>query len=660
MLARKSIVFKLIFVITLCSVLIFAVTLGYNYYESRRILEKELENNARNLALSLVNRVESELLPVAKVAEGMARSLETGSYTEKELLALVRTTVAENQGIYGSGIAFEPYAFNKVQRLYAPYFYREKGKITFIRLEKAYEYVPYLYWDWYQIPRELGKEEWSEPYFDEGGGNVPMSTCAVPFYEEKGGTKRLKGIVGVDIPLDSLTKLVSSVKILKTGYAALLSRNGMVLAHPLKNAIMNETFFSIAESRHDTSLREIGKKMVKGESGFVHYTSLVGVKSWMYYAPIRSTGWTLAVVFPETELLENVRKLSLTMAVMGFTGILLLTLAVFFFANSITRPLRSLVAATEVMASGNFDVELPLVRSNDEVGVLTLSFQSMIKSLKEYIRNLTETTAAKERIQSELKVATDIQASLLPRLFPAFPDRPEFDIFASMDPAKEVGGDFYDFFFIDDDNLCFLIADVADKGVPAALYMMVAKTLLKSEGQRLGEPDLILSYVNNILALDNDSCMFATVFCAILDTRSGEVRFANAGHNPPLVIEPQGIRYLTLKSGFVLGPVPNSVYQTERMTLQPGDTLFLYTDGVTEAKNPEEELYGESRLLEALKECSKENVADMIHCIRVEVTKYANGAPQSDDVTMVAIKYKGVKKREEALSEEVLGKKVKK
>ena len=637
----KSIVTRLILVITVSGSLIFAITLGYNYYQSRIVLEKELENNARNLAMSLVNKVESELVSVSKVAEGVARSLETGRYTEQELHTLVRTTVASNAGIYGCSVAYEPYAFNRIHRLYAPYYYRDKGKIKFTRLDTSYNNLPYLYWDWYQIPKELDKIEWSEPYFDDGGGNIPMSTCSVPFYEKSGGARHLKGIVGTDITLDSLTELVSSVKILKTGYAALLSRNGMILAHPLKGAIMNETFFSIAESRHESSLRELGKKMIRGESGFVLYKSLVGVRSWMYYTPIHTTGWTLAVVFPESELLEHVRMLSITMAVMGLAGTLLLTIAVVSIARSITKPLRSLVAATTLMGSGNFDVELPTVRSNDEVGVLTNSFLMMVTSLKEYIRNLTETTAAKERIQSELKVATDIQASLLPRLFPAFPDRPEFDIYASMDPAKEVGGDFYDFFFIDETNLCFLIADVADKGVPAALYMMVAKTLLKSEGQRLGEPDLILSYVNNILATDNDSCMFATVFCAILDTRSGEVRFANAGHNPPLIISSEGIQYLALQAGFVLGPIPNMLYTTERITLLPGDTLFLYTDGVTEAKNPKEELYGESRLLYALQGAPKEELRDLIHYIRAEVRQHANGAPQSDDVTMVALKYRG-------------------
>jgi sigma-B regulation protein RsbU (phosphoserine phosphatase) len=207
-----------------------------------------------------------------------------------------------------------------------------------------------------------------------------------------------------------------------------------------------------------------------------------------------------------------------------------------------------------------------------------------------------------------------------------------------MVPAKEVGGDFYDFFFIDEKNLCFLIADVSDKGVPAALYMMVAKTLLKTEGQRLGEPDRMLNSVNKILAADNESCMFTTVFCAILDITTGEVRFANAGHNPPLIIDSEGVRYLTLKPGLMLGALTETVYVIERIMLKPGDALFLYTDGVTEARNPDDELYGELRLLNALQLAPKEELSEMIHHISIELTQHASGAPQSDDITMLAIR----------------------
>jgi sigma-B regulation protein RsbU (phosphoserine phosphatase) len=641
MLAHESIVRKLVLVITVSSSAIFAAALAYNYASSRAMLEKELESNARNLALSLVNRVEIELSSVAKTTEGMARALEISAYAEPELLSLIHSTLEANPDIYGSTIAFEPYAFSARLRLYAPYLYRHSGQIELRRLEDSYLDIPYVHWDWYQIPRELGRVEWTEPYFDEGAGNILMSSCSVPFYGNAGGVRRLRGVVAANISLNSLTKLVSSVRILKTGYAALLSRNGVILAHPLENAIMNESFFSIAEARKDVSLRSLGKKMVRGESAFVHYESLLGVTSWMYYAPIRSTGWTLAVVFPEAELLASVKRLTLTMVSIGLVGVLMLTVAVVSIATSITGPLRSLAEATHAMSSGNFDVELPSIRSRDEVGRLATDFRVMRDSLKQYVIDLTETTAAKERIQSELRVATEIQASLLPRTFPPFPTRPEFEIFASMDPAKEVGGDFYDFFFVGSDDLCFLIADVADKGVPAALYMMVAKTLLKSEGQRLGEPDRILASVNRVLAEDNERCMFASVLCGIIDVRTGNVRVANAGHNPPVVVRADGASCLRLKPGPMLGPTADAVYETERIALRPGDTLFLYTDGVTEATNPAEEAYGESRLLCALQRIGNSDPTRMIHHVRAEVLHHADGAPQSDDVTMVAIKYRG-------------------
>jgi len=636
MFTTNSISSKLILVITLSSAGIFAITIGYFYHSSRVALERELESNARNLVLASVNRVDKELTAIGKVAEGVARSLETGYYSDQALNTLLTETMEGNQHIYGIGAMFEPDSVTTGAQPVAPYFYREHSQLFFAPEED----FQFLTQDWYQIPKELEKKEWSEPYFD-GGGAMLMTSCSLPFFEESGDRRLFRGIVVADVSLDWLTEIVASIKVLKTGYSVLISRNGTMLTHPNKEMIMNETIFSIAESLNNPTLRGIGRKMVQGESGFTSHTGTNGVKSWMYYAPVASTSWTLAVVFPEAELFAEVRSLTIKIALMGMAGILLLAIAVAFIARSITAPLHALANATEAVSAGDFDVVLPPVRSQDEVGKLTQAFIAMNSALKEYIRNLTETTAAKERIQSELKVATDIQASLLPQIFPAFPERPEIDIFASMDPAKEVGGDFYDFFFIDDDNLCFLIADVSDKGVPAALYMMVTKTLLKSEGQRLGEPDQILACVNNILAENNDSCMFATVFCAILNIKTGEVRYANAGHNPPLVLDSSGIRYLALLPGFVLGPMEGIAYTTERLTLQPGDILFLFTDGVTEATNSANELFGEPQLLAALQSGPQDDLVGMVHHIRAEVRRHASGAPQSDDVTMVALKYRG-------------------
>lgn len=640
MLRNISIVTKLVLIIGFSSVIIFGVTLGYNYHQSRLLLQTELQSNARNLALSLVNRVETELTAVIKLTESTVRSLETIEHNEHSMMSLLEATLQQNSELYGSAIAFEPYAFKATQAFYAPYYYRDGDAIKFSRLEDSYQNLPYIHWDWYQIPKELQKAEWSEPYFDEGASNILVSTYSVPFYAQSDGRKQFKGVVTADVSLDGLTNLISSVKVLDTGYAALLSRNGMILAHPLKESIMNDTFFSIAESRNDPAMRELGRKMTRGETGFVLYKSLMGTRSWMYYAPIPSTGWTLAVVFPEHELMKNTRKMSLTMATMGFGGVALLILAIVYITRLIIRPLRTLANAADEIAKGNFDVALPKVNAGDEVSMLTQDFEMMRKSLKDYIQTLTETTAAKERIQSELKVATNIQASLLPRIFPAFPTHPEFDIFASMVPAKEVGGDFYDFFFIDEKRLCFLIADVSDKGVPAALYMMVAKTLLKSEGQRLKQPDQILESVNRTLAIDNDACMFATVFLGILDTSTGEVCFSNAGHNPPLLINEQGVAYLKLQPGLMIGPIEDTAYATEKLTLKPGDTLFLYTDGVTEAKNPQNTLFGEDNLESALANVADKDLPDIVSHISKEVAKHANGAPQSDDITMLALRIK--------------------
>jgi len=639
--AGRSIVAHLVLLISGFSVLILAVTLGYNYVNSRAMLRKELESNARNLATSVANRVDADLVAAAKVAEGLALAVELGDPTEAELLALMRATFAANPSIARSAVAFEPYAFRRTTRLYAPYVYRAGGEVRLGRLEERYRDVPYPAWDWYQIPRELERPDWSEPYFDEGAANVALATYSVPFFRTDGGTRVFRGVATAGIALDSLTSLVNAVRILETGYAALISRNGMILAHPLKDAIMNESFFSIAEGRNDPALRAIGRKMVRGESGFVHYTSIVGVRSWMYYTPIRTAGWTLAVVFPERELLATVNRLTFRMGAIGVAGLLLLLASAVSIATSITRPLRSLALATHRLSEGDFDGPLPRLRAHDEVADLAHDFEAMQTSLKHYIADLTETTAAKERIQSELKVATDIQASLLPRVFPPFPQRPEFDIFASMDAAKEVGGDFYDFFLIDDSQLCFLIADVADKGVPAALYMMVAKTLLKTEGQRLRSPEQILASVNDILAADNERCMFATVFCGILDVRTGEVRYANAGHNPPLLVGAGTVRYLAVPPGRMLGPLPGAAFALERLTLAVGETLFLYTDGVTEARDRDDRLYGEPALQAALERAARETPETMIHAVRAAVRAHAGDAPQSDDVTMVALTYRG-------------------
>ena len=645
MLKNRGIAFKLIILITLSSSLIFLLIFTYNYYASRRMIEKNVEENAKNLALSTVNRIEIVLRSVQELTENIACFLENSTYNKKELLQFHQITVANNPEIYGSAIAFEPYSFDKNSPAFAPYFYKENGKIGLKYLQDVLKYN-YFVSDWYQIPKELNRPIWSEPYFDEGAGNIMMATYSVPFHKNVKGNRQFMGIVTADVSLEWLRDMLLSIKILKTGYAFLISKNGTIISHYNKELIMNETIFSVAEERGDALLREIGRKMLRGESGFVPFRSIIrGRPCRMYYAPIPSSRWSIAVIFPKDELTEDVVHLSRTVIFLGITGILLLSTAVVLNTRSITKQLRELSEAAERIGTGNLDIELPPVRSGDEVGKLTAAFHYMKTSLKEYIAKLTEATAAKERIESELKIASEIQMGILPKKFPPFPDRTEFDIFATIKPAKEVGGDFYDFFFIDQEHLCFIIADVSGKGIPAAIFMAVTRTLIKAiatPGMTSGE---ILTKVNEELCIGNDSNMFVTVFCGILNTKTGEVIYTNAGHNPPLIIHKgKEVTWLEGERNIMAGAMEQFVYKTEKFILQDGDKVFMYTDGVTEAMNEREELFTDDRLEKEIITIQEKPVREIVAGIMEKVVSFAHGAPQSDDITMMVVKFNGGEK----------------
>jgi sigma-B regulation protein RsbU (phosphoserine phosphatase) len=643
MLKNRGIAFKLIFFFTLSSGLIFLLIFSFNYRFSRRMIEKNVEDNARNLVLSKVNRIESVLLSVRKIPENLASFLETGSCNKEELLHLLRTVVENNPEIYGTAVAFEPIEVDGKSIPFAPYFCKSNGRIEFTDLGKtSYQYVR---WDWYQIPKELRQPCWSEPYYDEGGGNILMATYSVPFYKKVGGKRKFTGIVTADISLGGLQEVVSSIKVLQTGYGFLISKNGTIVTHPLKELIMNETLFGVAEAREDPQLREIGRKMIRGESGFIPFRSIISEQEcWMYYTPIPSNGWSLAVLFPQDEFTADIVRLNRIVIILGVVGLLLLSIAVAFIARSITNPLRAMARVTKTIATGNLDIELPVVKSGDEVGKLSEAFQYMKDSLKEYIKQLTETTASKERIESELKIAHDIQMSILPKIFPPFPERSEFDIYAMIEPAREVGGDFYDFFFTDDENFCFVIGDVSGKGVPASLFMAVAKTLIKATALKGIDPGKILTEVNRELSQGNDSCMFATIFCGLLNTKTGVLSFANGGHNTPFLIRGgREVTYLEGKRGLVVGAMEESAYETERINLRFGDALFMYTDGVTEAVNGGGELFSDDRLKRQVIALQGKSIQEMIGGIMEEIHSFSHGAEQYDDIAMLMIRFNGEK-----------------
>jgi sigma-B regulation protein RsbU (phosphoserine phosphatase) len=649
MLKHRGIAFKFAFFIFSSCALIFVIVFTYDYLFSRRIITDLIEENADHLTSFTVSEIETVLASVEKVPDNLAYSLEQSSYTKEGLLNLLRSVVEHNQEIYGATIAFEPFAFDKDVEYFAPYYYEKEGKIRFKNL--AAESYAYANWDWYKVPKNLNRPAWSEPYYDKGGGEVIMTTYSVPFYKTVDGKKKFMGIVTADIHLSWLHDMISSIKIGETGYGFLISGKGTIITHPEKKLVMNENLSRIAESHGDKRLGSIVKDMMKGKSGFVASKSLVtGKECWMAYKPIPTSGWSLGVLFPRAELMADITNLSKRVSALGLAGILILVAVIVLISGTITRPLRALARSTKDIAGGNLDFKLPLIRSGDEVGNLAASFVYMKNALKRYIRELTETTAAKERMESELKVAHDIQMGIVPKAFPPFPERPEFSMHAVLEPAREVGGDLYDFFFTDDEHLCFVIGDVSGKGVPAALFMAMTITLIKSTAKKVRSPDEILNRINKELSHANDSCMFVTVFCGILNTVTGEVRYANAGHNPPLIArkgkEPE---FLTGAASTVAGVDEDTVYTKESIFLQPGDTIYMYTDGLTEAFNRERVMFSEERLKEEVSLHRKDPVKEFAGNILQEVKSFTVGAPQSDDITVLVLRYEGSKKGVEPL-----------
>jgi len=638
---NRGLAFKLILLILSSVTLIFLLIFSYNYLYSRKIIVKNIENNARNLAGATVNRIDVILSSVEKVPENLACFLENFQCSGEELNRLLRSIVENNEKIYGSTIAFEPWAYDAKGKRYAPYYYKKNGELKYANLaEESYEYS---YWDWYQIPKELNRPVWSEPYFDKGGGNIIMSTYSVPFYRMFEGKKRFAGIITADISLSRLQEIVAAIKIEETGYGFLISKKGTFVTHPGKKLIMNETIFSVAEARGDKGLEEIGREMIQGESGFVLSKSIhTGKMCWMVYEPLASSGWSFGALFPQDELMADITRLNRIVLFAGIIGFLFLFTVIVLISRSITGPLRELSSATEDIATGNLDISIPEIKTKDEVGKLAESFDYMKKSLKQYIADLTETTAIKERIESELQIAHDIQMGFLPKIFPPFPEVPEFDLYAILDPAREVGGDLYDFFFLDDDHLCFNVGDVAGKGVPASLFMVITKTLTKTKAAKGMTPDMILNQVNQDISTDNPLLLFVTLFLGILNINDGTLEYSNGGHNPPYIIRATGdIEKVETTSGLALGVIEDFSFQSKRVVLNKGDSIFIYSDGVTEAMNSKLELFSEKRLERELNNLRGRSVKETITGIMEKIREFSQDEPQADDITMMIIKYNG-------------------
>lgn len=616
------------------------------------------EENAKSRIEIANQRINSMLVGVEVAVENAIPDVEANLKNPDQMYEIVQTILDLNPGVIGSAVAFEPYYYPQKGEHFSPYAYRTvNGTIETKQLGTS-EYE-YHFMDWYQIPKLLKKSCWSEPYYDTGGGEQMMTTYSHPIYDKEG---RLMAVLTADVSLNWLTDLVakSDVELNErlTGkkadstnvefndeflyshaYSFIIGRGAAYITHPMTERILSDTYFIYSMETNDSIDAQIGYDMVDGLSG-MREISRDGVKYLICYAPIERTGWSMATVIPASIIYGSSRWLSILILCIMLAGLVALFLICNSVVKRITRPLARFADSADEVAKGNLDATLPDIKTKDEMARLSQSFSLMQTSLKQQMEELRQSTASKAAIESELKVASDIQMSMLPKIFPAYPERDDIDIFGQLTPAKAVGGDLFDF-FIRDEKLFFCIGDVSGKGVPAALVMAVTRAQFRTVSSHESMPERIITRLNEAMSEGNDSNMFVTLFVGVLDLPTGRLRYCNAGHDAPMLIG-SNIGMLPCDSNLPVGVMGDWKFTMQETQIDPFTTIFLYTDGLTEAENIDHAQFTEQRILEVANETLASNShkpALLVESMTNAVREFVNGAEQSDDLTLLAIQY---------------------
>ena len=631
---RGSISGRLTARVLIVSAIIFTLTFTAFLRMAANKVREEATHKAHSELSNAIHQIDAVLESVEVAIENTAWIVPHRLDSPDFMYDITERLLKNNEFIYGSSIAFEPGYFGSEGHFFAPYSYRdENGEIKSKQLGS--ETYDYHYMDWYQIPKLLDRPYWSEPYYDDGGGDMIMTTYSKPLYDSNG---KMYAMITADLSLEWLTDLVGKIKAFDTSYNLMVSRNSSYIVNPNRDLILNETIFSSTYGDNEESLKKLQDDMVNCRAGEVLRKNN-GARYFVFYSPVETTCWSVAIVCPVSELYKGVKKMRDTLIVLGVLSLILMIAMSHKGIRKVVAPIEEFSDVAKKIANGDFAVELPKIKSNDELKELHDSFEHLQHSLVQYIEELKSTTANKERIESELRIAHSIQMGMIPKIFPPFPERDDVALAAKLVPAKEVGGDLYDF-FIENEKLYFIIGDVSGKGIPASLVMAVTCRLFRSVASHFDKPEEIISSLNESLADGNDSNMFCTAFLGILDLKTGQLQYCNAGHNAPLIIDDKGkVSPIKVIPNLPLGLFSGFPYQGQETVIGKQMMMYMFTDGVNEAENKSMEQFGDERLISLLRSNCSLEPNEILEKTFAEVKLHANGADQSDDITIMCIKY---------------------
>ena len=583
----KSLQTKSSLALLVTAAVLIELTSAVQYWYAKKGIREQVEQRAKSELKVKGLEIQNILTAVEVATKNHAWEAEQMLALPDSMYSVARRLAEQNDQIVGAGISFVPNFYPKMGRWFEPYVKAEKGKAA-VMSQLGSETHDYTQMDFYTMTMKSGEPYWSEPYLDSDGAHAMVTTYAYPLRDKTG---KVVAIMGADVSLDWLEKLINASHIYPSSYNMMISRTGQLMVCPVESLVMRQNIQEATAGMKDTTMQSINREMLAGRSGQTMVTDDNGEKNYVFYSPIKgTTGWSMAVVCSDKEIYYGLRQV-------GFNLLLLMLFGLALMAYIIARAIR------------NF-------------------------------KRLQAVNAEKERIGSELRIANGIQMGMLPKIFPPYPDRDDMDIYGSLVPAKEVGGDLYDF-YIRDEKLFFCIGDVSGKGVPASLVMAVTRSLFRTVSAHEDNPSNIVMKLNEAMTEMNESCMFVTLFVGALDLSTGRLHYCNAGHCPPLLIGNE-LTLLPVDTNIPVGFLAEWQYTSQQITLPSQTSIFLYTDGLTEARNAEKEMFGKQRMNDVIRKAIEEGKTAPEQTIRMMAeakNRFVNGNEQSDDLTMLAIKY---------------------
>ena len=641
------------------------------------IKQEELDLYKSYLTITNAN-VGRVLTDVSTATINHVSEIEGSLAQPDKMFGFMKEVVSQNSHIRSCGISFvADYYPNKGHR-FCPYAIRDTlGNVQVYNDANASH--DYLKAPWFLEALEAGEAYWSKPFFSANDTLMPLVSYLVPIRDKQGKTV---AVLGADMSLDwfkgeivgsgsfnnqkdsiefyinsnqnpdgTITSVFEDRRWRFVTYNFIIDGDGTFVAHPDPDKVLKQNYFDRVKETKDTIDDYIGRQMVAGKKGTyknakgeIDHFELFDIEflsTYLFYEPIENTNWSVAIVVPRLMVDGMCMAFGVVLWILIGLGLLVLRIVARMIIKRTTKSLKELAVSANEVAAGNYMASLPKIKHNDEIRLLRDSFEDMQHSLMEHMEELKTTTASKAAIENELKIAHDIQMAMLPKTFPPYPERSDIDIYGTLIPAKAVGGDLFDF-HIRDEKLFFCVGDVSGKGVPASLVMAVARSLFRNVSAYVSTPESIVTAINQALVEGNDSNMFVTLFVGVLNLATGHLSYCNAGHNAPLVIDKNGCHKLPCDANIPGGVMSNWTFSKQEMMLGSQTTIFLYTDGLTEAEDMFHGQFQMERVHKVMEDLSAAQITQseaVVGKMAEAVHTFVGGAEQSDDLTMLAIRY---------------------